>query len=56
MKDETTGFLDINDPIQRSRKVLTYFSELIFLIEKKMQYIHQMHEDLKEKSKQSILE
>ena len=44
-------FLEIKDPIYRSRKLLSYFEELHGIIEKKLYYVQVMADEFKERSK-----
>lgn len=49
-------FLNIKDPVHRSRKILSYYHELSGLIDKKLFYVHKTAEEFKERSKTSLLE
>jgi hypothetical protein len=49
-------FLKIQDPIHRSRKIISYFEELHGIIDKKLYYVQKMAEEFKERSKTSLLE
>lgn len=51
-----SDFLGIKDPVHRSRKILSYYSELSGLIDKKLFYVHKTAEEFKERSKASLLE
>jgi len=49
-------FLSIQDPIMRSRKLISYFEELHKIIDKKIHYVQVMADEFKERSKITILE
>lgn len=49
-------FINIQDPLMRSRKLIFYFEELHELIDKKLYYVQKMSEEFKERSKTSLLE
>ncbi len=49
-------FLEIQDPIMRSRKLINYYEELHEVIDKKIHYVQKMAEEFKERSKTMILE
>ena len=51
-----SDFLQIQDPIHRSRKLISYFEELHGIIDKKLFYVQKMAEEFKERSKTSLLE
>lgn len=49
-------FLEIKDPMHRSRKIISLFEELHEIIDKKMFYVQKMADEFKERSKTSLLE
>ena len=49
-------YLKIQDPIHRSRKIISYFEELHGIIDKKLFYVQKMADEFKERSKTSLLE
>jgi ATP-dependent Lon protease len=49
-------YLKIQDPIHRSRKIISYFEELHGIIDKKLYYVQKMADEFKERSKTSLLE
>jgi len=49
-------FLQMNDPMLRSRKLICYYEELHELIDKKLYYVQKTNEEFKERSKTSLLE
>lgn len=49
-------FLKIQDPIHRSRKLISYFEELHGIIDKKLFYVQKMADEFKERSKTNLLE
>jgi len=51
-----SDFLKIQDPIHRSRKIISYFEELHGIIDKKLFYVQKMADEFKERSKTNLLE
>lgn len=51
-----SDFLKIQDPIHRSRKIISYFEELHGIIDKKLYYVQKMADEFKERSKTNLLE
>mmetsp|Transcript_16385 Transcript_16385/g.27744 ORF Transcript_16385/g.27744 Transcript_16385/m.27744 type:complete len:436 (+) Transcript_16385:711-2018(+) len=51
-----SDFLRIQDPIHRSRKIISYFEELQGIIDKKLYYVRKMQDEFKERSKTTLLE
>lgn len=51
-----SDFLAIQDPMHRSRKIISYFEELHGIIDKKLFYVQKMADEFKERSKTSLLE
>jgi len=51
-----SDYLKIQDPIHRSRKIISYFEELHGIIDKKLYYVQKMADEFKERSKTSLLE
>ena len=51
-----SDFLSIQDPMHRSRKIISYFEELHGIIDKKLFYVQKMADEFKERSKTSLLE
>ena len=49
-------FLQIQDAIHRSRKIIGYFEELHGIIDKKLFYVQKMADEFKERSKTNLLE
>ena len=49
-------YLKIQDPIHRSRKIISYFEELHGIIDKKLYCVQKMADEFKERSKTSLLE
>jgi len=49
-------FLQIQDPIHRSRKIISYFEEFYGIIDKKLHYVQKTAEEMKERQKTSLLE
>ena len=52
----TSDYLKIQDPIHRSRKIISYIEELHGIIDKKLYYVQKMADEFKEMSKTSLLE
>ena len=46
-----SDFLSIQDPMHRSRKIISYFEELHGIIDKKLYYVQKMADEFKERSK-----
>ena len=51
-----SDYLKIQDPIHRSRKIISYFEELHGIIDKKLYYVQKMADEFKERSKTNLLE
>lgn len=56
MRPPIHQFLQLQDPLHRSRKLIEYYKELHVVIEKKMFYIQKTAEEFKERSKTAMLE
>lgn len=56
MKTQMRRFLESDDPIMRSKKVIYLFDEFTHLLDQKCYYIQKTAEDFKERSKQAMLE
>jgi endopeptidase La len=56
MKIQMRQFLECDDPIMRSKKVIFLFDEFTHLLDQKCYYIQKTAEDFKERSKQAMLE
>ena len=56
MRPQIQEFLNITDPVHRSRKIIVYFEELHSIIDKKLYYVQKMADEFKERSKTSLLE
>ena len=56
MRPLIAAFLRLQDPLERSRKLIEYFKELHGIIEQKMYYVQKTAEEFKERSKTSLLE
>ena len=56
MKHQMREFLEQDDPIMRSRKVIFLFDEFTHLLDQKCYYIQKTAEEFKERSKQAMLE
>jgi endopeptidase La len=56
MKVQIKQFLECDDPIMRSKKVIFLFEEFTHLLDQKCYYIQKTAEDFKERSKQAMLE
>lgn len=56
VRPSIADFLQIRDPLMRSRKLIFYFEELHELIDKKLYYVQKMAEEFKERSKTALLE
>lgn len=56
MRPSISEFLQLTDPLMRSRKLIFYYEELHELIDKKLYYVQKTSEEFKERSKTSLLE
>lgn len=56
MKHQMKMFLECDDPMTRSKKVIYLFDEFTHLLDQKCYYIQKTAEDFKERSKQAMLE
>mmetsp|Transcript_34657 Transcript_34657/g.53048 ORF Transcript_34657/g.53048 Transcript_34657/m.53048 type:complete len:142 (+) Transcript_34657:868-1293(+) len=56
VKPLITDFLQIQDPIHRSRKIISYFEEFYEIIDKKLYYYQKTADEFKERSKTNLLE
>jgi endopeptidase La len=56
MKHQMKNFLECDDPLMRSKKVIYLFDEFTHLLDQKCYYIQKTAEDFKERSKQAMLE
>ena len=56
MRPTIQSYLNLTDPIMRSRKLIFYYEELHGLIDKKLYYVQKTAEEFKERSKTSLLE
>jgi len=56
MKTQMRRFLECDDPIMRSKKVIYLFDEFTHLLDQKCYYIQKTAEEFKERSKQAMLE
>lgn len=56
MKEQMRLFLECDDPISRSKKVIYLFDEFTHLLDQKCYYIQKTAEEFKERSKQAMLE
>ena len=56
MKLQMKRFLECDDPIMRSKKVIYLFDEFTHLLDQKCYYIQKTAEEFKERSKQAMLE
>lgn len=56
MKEQMRLFLECDDPISRSKKVIYLFDEFTGLLDQKCYYIQKTAEEFKERSKQAMLE
>lgn len=56
VRPSITDFLKLRDPLHRSRKLIFYFEELHYLIDKKLYYVHKTSEEFKERNKTHMLE
>mmetsp|Transcript_39260 Transcript_39260/g.59912 ORF Transcript_39260/g.59912 Transcript_39260/m.59912 type:complete len:272 (+) Transcript_39260:895-1710(+) len=51
-----TDFLQIQDPIHRSRKVISYYDELFSIIDRKLFYVKKTADEFKQRSQTKLLE
>ena len=56
VRPSIADFLQLQDPLMRSRKLIFYFEELHDIIDKKLYYVTKMAEEFKERSKTGLLE
>jgi hypothetical protein len=49
-------FLEIQDALYRSRKIIGYFKELHEIIDKKLYYVNKTQDEFKERQKSALLE
>ena len=56
MRPQIQEFLNIQDPILRSRKIIYLFEELHSVIDKKLYYVQKTADEFKDRSKTTILE
>lgn len=56
MKKQMRLFLECDDPVMRSKKVIYLFDEFTHLLDQKCYYIQKTAEEFKERSKQAMLE
>ena len=56
MKIQMRRFLECDDPVMRSKKVMYLFDEFTTLLDRKCHYIQKTAEEFKERSKQAMLE
>lgn len=56
VRPSIADFLQLRDPLMRSRKLIFYYDELHELIDKKLFYVNRTAEEFRERSKTSLLE
>ena len=56
MRPMYISFINVKDPLHRSRKLINLFEEMHDIIDKKIFYVQKTAEEFKERSKQSLLE
>lgn len=56
MRPMLTSFLATNDSVERSRKLVSLYEELVEIIDMKLFYVHKTAEEFKERSKTNLLE
>ena len=56
VRPSIADFLQLRDPLMRSRKLIFYYDELHELIDKKLFYVNRTADEFKERSKTSLLE
>ena len=56
IRPEIQEYIEIQDPLRRSRKVISLYKELHEIIDKKLYYVQQMGDEFRERSKTALLE